>query len=138
MCFSGFAERDREQKCEHDTADIQNQRLSLKCWSGFVGLPKERANDCADAKREAIRRSSGTALHVIWIDLLDDSVRNHRGAGPDAEEEGTQSNRQKGWKAIIWSIIASITIMPSSSRLFFGLSDLPASQAQGIRRPSPS
>jgi hypothetical protein len=37
MCFSSFAERDREHKCEH-IPPIQNQRLSLKCWSGFVGL----------------------------------------------------------------------------------------------------
>src|ERR1700687_3571617 len=105
MCFSSFAEWDREQKCEHDTADPKPKAF-LEVLERICGiekpradkLAKERANDCANAERDEIHRTSGTALHAIWIDLLDDGVRNHRGPGRHAEEEGTQSNRQKGWK----------------------------------------
>ena len=46
MCFSSFAERDGEQKCEHDTADPEPKAF-LEVLERICGIEKTRPDKLA-------------------------------------------------------------------------------------------
>lgn len=66
--------------------------------TGSDKLAKDRANDRTDAEGHKIHRPRCAAFDLVWIDLLDDGVRNHGRAGAKSEDKTTKRDWQNSRK----------------------------------------
>jgi hypothetical protein len=62
-----------------------------------------RRHERADHKNQEIHRTCGAAFCLIGIDLFDDRVRNHRCAGPKAEQKREHIGRKGAGRQIKYS-----------------------------------
>src|ERR1700692_5073129 len=56
--------------------------MVLRAGESFAEqIGKNGSNQCGYSEGEKVNRACGTPLNLVWIDFLDDRVRNHRRAG---------------------------------------------------------
>src|SRR5208283_5345599 len=56
-------------------------------------IGKNGSNQCGYSEREEVNRTGGTPLNFVWVDFLNDRVRNHCRAGGNSKNQAAYCRR---------------------------------------------